>query len=98
MKKCNECRFAIFEEHGYSNYTVEGSDFYCAKKLHPEITFDNFYGENPKLEHAEKCIGFVKGDPFVIDVEKEALQDPTEEQQEILAMRMLTNLVTGKTE
>jgi hypothetical protein len=83
MKNCAECKFCCFIDYGYSNYTVEGTEFYCAKKLHPAGHFDRFYGEDKRLEYAETCGGFEAGEAIDMDVEEEGLPDLSEEQREI---------------
>ena len=55
---CGGCKFCVFKDHGYSNYTVEGTSFYCGKNLHPESGFDRWYGEDKRLEYAQECTGF----------------------------------------
>ena len=71
MKSCEECKFCLLEDHGYSNYTVEGTYVHCLKGLHPDGVFDRFYGEAGGLNHAEKCVGYVNGCPVAIDVDRE---------------------------
>lgn len=71
MKTCEGCKFALFDDFGYSNYTVEGTTFHCLKTLHPDGQFDRFYGGNPQLNFAEKCSGFFGGDPVCLDVDRE---------------------------
>lgn len=71
-KSCNGCINALFQDEGYSNYTVENTAFLCMKRLHPEAPFDRFYGEDKRLDFAEKCSGFEAGDPIVLDVDGEA--------------------------
>lgn len=39
-KNCLNCRFAVHEDFGYSNYTVEGTTFHCGKRLHPDVWID----------------------------------------------------------
>jgi hypothetical protein len=83
-KKCDNCRFCILEDHGYSNYTVEGTYVYCAKKLHPEDGFDRWFGEDKRLEFAEKCPEFTSGAPVSLDVDGENELDASE--REVVAM------------
>jgi hypothetical protein len=75
MKTCNECRFALFEDYGYSNWTVllskEGTKFICLKSLHPSDGFDRWYGIDKRLEYADTCAGYTEGDPAEIDVDRE---------------------------
>lgn len=85
-RTCNDCKFAVFHDFGYSNWTVEGTNFHCAKKLHPDGDFDRFYGENPRLEFAHECNGFVEGEPINMDVESEGIADLTPDKLEIWNM------------
>ena len=90
---CAQCRFAVFEDNGYSNYTVEGTEFSCAKRLHPDGTFDRFYKENPKLDYAAACVGFEAGEPVDMDVEQEQIADLTPEQR--IVWDLHNNVVEG---
>lgn len=71
MKNCSKCIYAIMRDHGYSNYTVEGTTFICSKALHPEGSFDRFFGENPRLDFADQCSGYEEGEPVELDVDGE---------------------------
>ena len=51
-RTCEGCKFGCLFDFGYSNYTVEGTEFFCAKSLHPDGHFDRFYGEDKRLEYA----------------------------------------------
>lgn len=88
---CNECKFAVFEDNGYSNWTVEGTDFSCAKRLHPAGTFDRFYAEARALEHAEKCAGFEAGEPVRIDVDGDEVASLTDEERAVWMMHQGQN-------
>ena len=68
---CTECRYCYMQDYGYSNYTIEGTEFVCLKRLHPDGDFDRFYGENQKLKHAEKCESFEVGGGLHIDCDRE---------------------------
>lgn len=72
-KNCEECMFAVLHDTGYSNYTVEGSDFICSLGEHPDGTFDRWYGEDKKLEYAEQCKQFHEGGATELDVDGENL-------------------------
>lgn len=78
MKSCLDCNHCVTEDHGYSNVTVEGTYVHCSKELHPDGTFDRFYGEEPKLNYADKCEGFEAGECIEVDCEQE--NEFTEEQ------------------
>lgn len=71
--RCNECRFAVLKDYGYSNYTIEGTYFRCAKRLHPAGCFDQFYGEDPRLDYGKECAEFGAGEPVEMDVDEEKL-------------------------
>lgn len=69
MKKCTDCKFALLKDYGYSNYTVEGTEFNCLKNLNPSSGIDIWYNEAPELLFAEQCNSFSEGDPFRLSVE-----------------------------
>lgn len=73
-KSCEDCKWALMEDSGYSNYTVENTAFYCLRGLHPDGSFDRYYGEEKKLGFAEQCGSFVKGEHVWIDVDREGLK------------------------
>lgn len=83
-KSCNDCRFAIMTDFGYSNYTVEGTTFLCGKNLHPHGEFDRWYGEETRLQYAEECIGYEGGGAIFIDVDRLAWSELTEDEKTIL--------------
>ena len=68
---CSECKYSYMQDEGYSNYTVEGTEFTCLKKKHPDGEFDRFYGEDNRLSYADKCDSFTPGEGLNIDVERE---------------------------
>lgn len=81
-RTCDDCRFNVCQEGGYSNYTVEGSTFICAKKAHPAGEFDRFYGEDKRLQYGADCPSFEAGEGLTIWVEG-GHEDFTPEQQEV---------------
>lgn len=68
-KSCECCRYGLFEDFGYSNYTVEGCTFSCLMNKHPCDNFDRFYGEDKRLLYAQECAAYSEGEPVVLDVE-----------------------------
>ena len=74
-QSCSGCAFALFEDYGYSNYTVEGTTFTCMLNKHPEGSFDRFYGEDEKLLYADECPDFTEGDAIDLDVDGENESD-----------------------
>ncbi len=66
---CTECRHALLQDEGYSNYTVEGTTFSCKLELNPHGSFDRFYGVDKRLAFAEQCTSFAEGDVEHHDVE-----------------------------
>lgn len=80
---CEDCKFAIFADYGYSNYTTEGTTFICAKGVHPDGEFDRWYGEEPKLQYASQCPIFVEGDAIHMDCDCDGISELTPEQLEI---------------
>lgn len=85
-KTCLNCRFAIHEDFGYSNYTTEGTTFHCAKKAHPDGEFDEFYGEDKRLKYGADCKAFEEGDGVSMDVDHENESDLTPAEMEVWKM------------
>lgn len=93
FKKCTDCRFHILRDEGYSNYTVEGTSFNCAKGLHPKAPFDNYYSKAPELGFAESCSSFTKGEGLHMDVDYEKLESLTPAQREVLDIERTVQLI-----
>lgn len=68
---CADCKHCLLEEYGYSNYTTEGTEFYCLIKKHPDDGFDAWYGSDPRLNYAHKCGSYVKGEGIDMDCDHE---------------------------
>lgn len=83
MRSCNNCKFAVMKDFGYSNYTVEGTQFVCANNCHPNGEFDRFYGEDKRLEFGAECPQYEQGVPIEMDVDEEGLSSLTPEEKEI---------------
>ena len=71
MKKCNDCKYCILQDEGYSNYTVEGTTADCLLHKNPGFPEDNFYGKEPVLKYAEECDRFTHGDCVEVDVDQD---------------------------
>lgn len=84
--KCDECVHALLADFGYSNWTVEGTEFHCMLRIHPDGPFDRFYGKDDRLTFAEQCSRFEVGDPQTLDVDHETKDDLSEEAREYLDM------------
>lgn len=63
QRSCCNCKFFIAQDYGYSNYTVEGTNYDCL--------LEDFNGFRPKYgsENAAICPNFSKGEYWHIDVE-----------------------------
>lgn len=59
------------KDDGYSNYTVEETRVYCILDLHPLLPAVTSYENDDAYDQAEKCNGFMCGDPLRVDVEME---------------------------
>ncbi len=82
-KTCIDCKFAVFQDYGYSNYTTEGTTFECRKSAHPDGNFDRFYGKDERLAYAGKCPQFSEGASIEMDCDGENEANLTPEQKEI---------------
>jgi hypothetical protein len=84
MQTCNECEFALFRDYGYSNYTTEGTEFFCLVGKHPEDGFDRWFGDDERLNYAQVCTGFVSGEPICLDVDGYAEENLTDSEKALL--------------
>lgn len=71
MNSCNECKWCLLEDYGYSNYTVEGTEASCLLQLNPSLPADHRWGEASQLKYAAECPRFAAGDPVHVDVDHE---------------------------
>lgn len=78
---CKNCKFAVYQDEGYSNYTVEGTTFYCALGSHPQGSFDRWYRENDLLNYI--CDAHSVGEPIEMDVDRENVSGLTPDQLRI---------------
>lgn len=85
-RTCLDCKFHVSVDFGYSNYTVEGTTFNCAKQAHPDGDFDQFYGQEKKLKFAQECAQFEEGEGVDMDVDQMNEPDLTPAQREVYEM------------
>jgi len=74
-KTCMGCKWALHDDYGYSNYTTEGTYFHCLKKMHPEDGFDEFYGEDKRMDFAQECAGYQAGEGTSLDCARDEEKD-----------------------
>lgn len=82
---CDGCRFGSLQDIGYSNWTVEGRDFFCLVDAHPSDGFDAWYRTDPRLRFAAECPKFEAGEPVCLNVDREDLDQLTPDQRGLLA-------------
>lgn len=68
-KTCDQCKYCLLEDFGYSNYTVDGTEASCILDLNPGLPKDYWYGQEPALNYAEHCSNFTHGEPILVDVD-----------------------------
>lgn len=73
-RTCETCKWCVMQDHGYSNYTVEGTTVHCLKKLHPEDGFDRWFGDDKRIAFANECAGYEAGEAVSIDCDREGLK------------------------
>lgn len=86
-KTCLDCRFAVEEDFGYSNYTLEGTHVHCLKNLNSDLPKDRWYGEESALLFAEECPSYEEGWHIRICVE-ESLQEAIEDIQDSVVVEL----------
>lgn len=70
--KCDDCKFCLLEDYGYSNYTVEGTDASCIIDMNPGFPADHRWGESDELNWANICPRFKEGYAVAVDVDHES--------------------------
>jgi len=77
-KSCVSCKFLYVRDNGYSNYTVEGTDVFCAKDRNPNLSAEEPYDwkkedDNWPLTNSSKCelYSYSIESPASFDVEGE---------------------------
>ena len=71
MRHCGNCKFSLKIDSGYSNWTVEGTDIHCLKKLNKDLPADAWYNACQEGEFAEDCEEYKEGKPPAVDVDRE---------------------------
>lgn len=69
--KCDDCKFCVLEDYGYSNWTVEGTDANCLLHMNPWFPVDRGWETAEELDFANICPRFKEGEPMHIDVDHE---------------------------
>jgi hypothetical protein len=69
-KSCDTCKFCVYQDHGYSNYTVEGTTISCLVSKFEE--YDDSYGDNFSLGIATTCDHYNEGEHWILDVDGES--------------------------
>lgn len=69
--KCDECKWCALRDHGYSNYTVEGTIAECLLDMNPGLPDDHRWGEASVLDFANVCPRFKEGSPLNVDVDQD---------------------------
>lgn len=84
--QCDNCRYCVYRDYGYSNYTVEGTSKECGRGIHEP--FDNFYKRAPEYQVIpDPCPSWSSGEPLRLDVDGEVWESLTEEEKEIAGHR-----------
>ena len=75
MRNCTECKFGKIQDVGYSDWTVEGSNFFCRLDNNPGMQHGGHSyekGEDHDREpytFAEECEDYKEGTPIHYSVE-----------------------------
>ena len=68
--RCTDCRYCLGQDNGYSNFTVEGTEYECLLGMGVEFPVDEWGDGGLKLESAENCNKFSEGNYVWVDVER----------------------------
>ncbi len=77
-KTCENCKFFVKKDYGYSNYTVEGTTGSCLAGKHPAAEFEVSYDSQPEYEVAKQCSYYNKGECWDLDCDGEN-ESPSDE-------------------
>ena len=90
-RRCNNCKFFMTQDDGYSNYTVEDTTVYCLKNNNPNFPCPESYSwerENAKdyeqLRVAETCEFYKEdtdGHSLRFDVDGEVTIDDCQDEE-----------------
>ena len=97
--KCDDCKFCILEDYGYSNYTVEGTNADCLLNMNPWLPDDHRWGEADSMVFANICPRFKEGSAIEMDVENNGnmlhyTDDP--EARSIIEKQMMWEILNEK--
>lgn len=80
--QCKSCKYCVYRDYGYSNYTVEGTSQECGRGVHE--SFDRFYGQAPEIALIPvPCPSYSSGEPIKLDVDGKLWDELTEEEKAI---------------
>lgn len=71
LRSCDDCKFLLLTDEGYSNWTVENTIARCLLSANPRFPADHAWGMADDLNHAEQCASFEAGDPIHLDVDRD---------------------------
>jgi hypothetical protein len=70
---CQNCKFLLNKDIGYSNYTTTGKVVRCLLDLNKNFPYEEEYGDilSGALYYIDGCNGFEEGSPWCCDVDGE---------------------------
>lgn len=68
---CDNCIFGLYKDVGWSDFTVEGTDFYCRLGNRPSISAEKY----EVVDKPDDCNEFREGVPTKLSVEDELPPD-----------------------
>ena len=79
-RRCYNCRWALRQDTGYSNYTVLETEIHCLKNLSPYFPVNEGYGAESEdhkfMRVAELCNAYERGEPLYFDCDLEKVTYP----------------------
>lgn len=92
-KSCDGCKYIMFQDSGYSNYTVLNTDVHCLLDLNENLPSERPYDWNQsknnwKSTNCSRCDRYCEGDQIHLDVEgEESPEDCTDDEETLSAFR-----------
>jgi hypothetical protein len=84
INKCQNCKYFVTQDTGFSNWTVEGSDVTCLKGKFKDLEDSYAWEEKQFFKQFDNCEHFVESNNCInFDVDGEITIEDYKEDQEI---------------
>lgn len=93
-KTCLSCQLCYIQDHGYSNYTVDGSNIGCYANVFGECDYPHDGSDINVIYNSIRCNHMIDGDHWSLDVDGESL-GPSDEWIKSMMRDVKINKIIG---